>query len=239
MADAKYKCEKCNKDFETEEGFAQHNRDKHGIGKEKKPEKIVKNIDERDKAIEKVIKKRKTMKILKYTIPIILIIAVIGAAVVYLPKNTNQDNVGVGPYGSAHIHGDLAVYINGTQLRFNDDKYFQGELHERYTHLHAPHDTLVHVHATGVTIGRFMNGIYMPFNATCITNTDEKRLCNDEVNTLKFYVNGEENFGYDQYIIKDQDKILISYGSADQNIREQLDSITNLSEAAAQGLIDG
>src|SRR3989344_9608130 len=197
MAEGKYHCDKCSRDFDTEEGFNQHNRDKHGIGKEKKHEKIAKSIDERDKAIDKAVKKKKTMKILKYTIPIILIIAVIGAAFVYLPKN-NNDNVGLGAYGSAHIHADLAVYINGTQLSFNDNKYFEGELHEKYTHLHAPHDTLVHVHATGVTIGRFMNGIYMPFNATCITDKSGESLCNDDVNTLKFYVNGQENFGYDQ-----------------------------------------
>ena len=237
MADGKHHCDKCSKDFDTEEGFAQHNRDKHGIGKEKKPEKIVKNIDERDKAIEKAVKKRKTMKILKYTIPIILIIVVIGAAVVYLPKNSNTDSIGA--LGSTHIHADLAVYINGTQLSFNDNRYFAGDLYDRYAHLLSPYDSLIHIRATGITIGYFMKSIDIPFNSTYITAKAGNNLCNDDGNTLKFYVNGQENFGYDKYLIKDQDKILISYGSADQNIREQLDSITNLSEAAAQGLIDG
>ena len=237
MTDGKYKCDKCSKGFDTEEGFTQHNRDKHGMGKEIK-QKPVKSIDERDKVIEKAVKKRKTMRILKYTIPIILIIAVVGAAVVYLPKN--NDNAGIGDLGSTHLHGDLAVYINGTQLRFNDDKYFQGELHERYTHLHDPHDTLVHVHATGITIGRFMRGIDMPFNATCITDKSGSRLCNDEISTLKFYVNGEENPYFDKYVIKDQDKILISFGNdLQQDIEKQLASVTDFATAASQGLIGG
>src|SRR3989344_5072178 len=238
MAEGKYRCDKCNKDFETEEGFAQHNRDKHGIGKEKKSEKNVKNTDERGKAIEKAVKKRKTMRILKYSISIILIIAVIGAAVVYLPKNTNPDNEGVGPYGSTHIHADLAVYINGTQLSFNDNRYFAGDLRDKYAHLLSPYDSLIHIRATGITIGYFMKSIDIPFNSTCITDKNGERLCNDDTNTLKFYVKGEENPAYDKYIIKDQDKILISYGPAGEDIQEQLASITNLSEAAAKGLID-
>jgi|SRR3989344_1463116 len=237
MAEGKYHCDKCSRDFDTEEGFNQHNRDKHGIGKEKKHEKIAKSIDERDKAIDKAVKKKKTMKILKYTIPIILIIAVIGAAVVYLPKN-NNDNVGLGAYGSAHIHADLAVYINGTQLSFNDNRYFAGDLRDKYAHLLSPYDSLIHIRATGITIGYFMKSIDIPFNSTCITDKNGERLCNDDTNTLKFYVKGEENPAYDKYIIKDQDKILISYGPAGEDIQEQLASITNLSEAAAKGLID-
>jgi hypothetical protein len=238
MAEEKYRCNSCNRDFASKEGFDQHNRDKHGMGKEKKPEKVVKTADAREKAIEKAVKKRKTMRILKYAIPVILIIAVVGAAIVYLPKNNNSTEIG--PLGSTHIHAELAVYINGAQLRFNENKYFEGELHERYTHLHAPHDTLVHVHATRVTIGRFMNGIDVPFNATCITDKNGERLCNDGANTLKFYVNGEENPAFDKYVIKDKDKILISYGNySEEQIKEQIDSITDFAVAASQGLIGG
>ena len=233
--DEKNRCDKCNRDFSSEEGFNQHNRDKHGIGKEKKEKRIMPK-DDRDKVIEKAVKKRKTMRILKYTIPIILIIAVVAVAVVYIPKR--EDLTGIGPINSQHIHADFAVYINGTQLGFNDNKYFAGDLHDRYTHLLSPYDTLIHIRATGITIGYFVKSIDIPFNSTCITDKAGNSLCNDDENTLKFYVNDEENFAFDEYLIKDQDKILISYGN-ETDLQEQLASITNLSEAAAQGLISG
>lgn len=231
----RYHCDACNKDFANEEGLKQHNRDKHGIGKEKKDKKIMPK-DDRDKAIDKVVKKRKTMRIIKYTIPIILIIAIVAVAVVYIPKR--EDLTGIGPVNSQHIHADFAIYINGTELNFNDNKYFVGELHGKYSHLHAPHATLLHVHATRVSIGIFMNSIKQPFNNTCITDQAGEDFCNDNENTIKFYVNGEPNYEFDKYIVKDKDKILISYGN-ESDLKEQLASITNLAEAASQGLISG
>ena len=58
-----------------------------------------------------------------------------------------------------------------------------------------------------------------------------KKYCNDGDKTLKVYVNGEPNEEYDTYLMGDLDKILISYGSeTEEEIQEQLDSITDLSE---------
>ena len=73
-----------------------------------------------------------------------------------------------------------------------------------------------------------------------------KDIKRSEENSFMTRVNKAEEIKYvihnkDRFIaaIKDLDKILISYGLVDQNITEQLDSITDLAVAASQGLIGG
>jgi len=236
MADEKFHCDACDKDFAGEEGLKQHNRDKHGIGKEKK-EIIKTGSEDRDKAIEKAIRRRKTMRMIKYIIPVILIIAVVAVAIVYIPESPGNDgDVPLGPAGSTHVHADYAIYLNGDKVDTEAPSFFA---HEPRTHMHQPHVSLIHIHATGVTMGRFMSLIGFPFNSTCIT-ADGNELCNEGGNELKFYVNGELNFGFNQYVLKDQNKILISYGNeTEEELQEQLDSVTDLGDAASRGLIGG
>jgi hypothetical protein len=58
---------------------------------------------------------------------------------------------------------------------------------------------------------------------------EEQSYCNEAEKKLRFYVNGQSNNEFDNYVIKNLDKYLISYGSETQEeIQNQLDSITNL-----------
>ena len=58
---------------------------------------------------------------------------------------------------------------------------------------------------------------------------EKENYCNDNDRKLKFYVNGQLNNEFYSYVIKDLNKILISYGNEDESeIQKQLDSITNL-----------
>jgi hypothetical protein len=50
--------------------------------------------------------------------------------------------------------------------------------------------------------------------------------CNEGDKTLKFFVNGVSNNAYDRYVLRDGDRILISYGSeTEEQIQQQLNTL--------------
>ena len=93
----------------------------------------------------------------------------------------------------------------------------------------APEQTgeVLHMHATGVPLWIFFESVGMKFDKDCLTLEDGKKYCNDAQNSLKFYVNNQLHADYEQYVFKDLDNILISYGAKKENVQPQLAAITN------------
>jgi len=121
-----------------------------------------------------------------------------------------------------HIHADFKVYIDDKQIDFSVLMY---QLRDRFVHVeHGIGDT-VHIHKRGVTIGDFFETLGITFNRTCIIIQIEGSYCNTAGKNVSFYVNGIENSEFEDYEIKDLDKILVSYGKGDKE--EQLASITS------------
>ena len=132
---------------------------------------------------------------------------------------------GIVPLRSTHIHADVKVYVNGKAVDFSQKKY---QLAARFIHFEEGIGDVVHVHATGITIGHLFKSLKMDLNNNCIA-FESQNYCNENGNKLKFYVNGKLNTQFDNYVIKDLDKILVSYGDEnDAEIQKQMDYITNL-----------
>lgn len=132
---------------------------------------------------------------------------------------------GVGELRSAHLHADAKVYIDGKAIDFSQRKY---QLASRFMHFEDGIGDVVHTHATGLTVGHLFRSLGGELSNNCLI-FEGKSNCNDGSKTLKFYVNGQPSNEFDNRVIKDLDKYLISYGSEDEaQIRKQLDSITNL-----------
>lgn len=134
----------------------------------------------------------------------------------------------IGPVGSTHIHADYKVYLDGQELDFAKREYM---VKAQYVHIEGMDGEVIHVHATGVTIGDYFKTLGMQLTNKCFVFdkplSGKKKFCADESNTLKFYVNGEQNDLYGDYLIGDLDKILVSYGPMDENVAEQLASVTD------------
>ncbi len=131
------------------------------------------------------------------------------------PKST------MGVLGSAHIHADWKVYIEGKAWDFSGMDHMarmqKGLSVSSFIHVDSgspePEKTgdLLHMHATGAPLWIFFEslGIQLPEN-------------------VKMYVNGKEISDYKNYVFSDLDKILITDGKG--NLQEQLNSITNFAE---------
>lgn len=150
---------------------------------------------------------------------------------------TMGSSSGIGKLGTAHIHADWKAYIQGKPIDVSDkahmDRMRNGLPVSSFIHVDSgsppPEKTgdVLHMHATEVPLWVFFESVGMKFDKECITLETGEQHCNDEKNTLKFYVNGQLNNQYEQYVFKDLDTLLISYGPKDEDVSQQLASITD------------
>jgi len=127
----------------------------------------------------------------------------------------------IGVLGSAHIHADWKIYLDGKTMDFAGKDHMtrmqQGLSVSSFIHVDsgAPEPEkagdLLHMHATGIPLWLFF-----------------KSLDIELPEGLKMYVNGKEIPDYRNYVFSDLDKILITDGVGDLN--QQLNSITNFAE---------
>jgi len=189
----KARCEVCNRNFKNEEGLADHNLAKHP-------------------KFEKKHSKRNYKRIINWAI-FIIILGLVGFWIFTSINKSIEANAKLdfkAPQGPIHWHPHLTIIINGiTQIIPGGIGLGSGE--------HSP----IHTHESGgmlhmeennptkrsVTLGYFFNIWNKKFNEECIFN-----YCTNK-GQLKMYVNGKENFKFQNYFMHDGDNITIDYVS--------------------------
>jgi hypothetical protein len=158
------------------------------------------------------------------------IIAAVAAAVaygVYSYAISPPAEAGFGALGSTHIHSAFKLFIHNQTIDFSQPKY---QVKSQLVHFENGDGDTIHTHATRVHIGYLLKTLGITFTSECLTMDNGDKYCNDGTNTLKFYVNGVRNSVHDKYEMKDNDKILLSYGPESQEqIDEQLRAVDELS----------
>lgn len=145
----------------------------------------------------------------------------------------------IGDLGSQHVHADLKVYLNGKVLGDDALESLAMDMSKKdnlmtssFIHLDkgapAPEKTgdVLHMHATGVPLWIWFESVGWKLDKDCL-KTSAGKYCTNAQNSLKFYVNEEQNSNYGEYVFNDLDQILISYGPKDEEVRPQLNSITD------------
>lgn len=226
-----YKCDQCNREFASNEGLTQHNRDKHGIGRDRK-EKIQEQqkAEKKESDIEKSLKAKKLKRAAKYGVALAFIITLVYFLITSLGAGQKLSQ-GMGAVGSQHVHVDFKVYLDGRPFDFSQPRY---QVRAEHVHVEDGDGDVMHVHATGVKIGYFFSTLGMKFNSTCFAA--ERAYCSNGNRTLKFFVNGVPGEEWEKYVLHGQDRILISYGN-ETDLTSQLISITNKAQALDTGEI--
>ena len=135
-----------------------------------------------------------------------------------------------GPYGPTHSHSDFKVYILGKPLNFDSARY---QVMERLTHVENNDGDVLHIHATGITLGFFLQSLGLNLNNECITTDTGNQYCNLGKATLKVYTKNQfsnwvQIYDPADYVINDLDKMLVSYGrESEEEIKEQQASVTD------------
>ncbi|MFZ0185311.1 MAG: protein-disulfide isomerase [Nitrosotalea sp.] len=128
--------------------------------------------------------------------------------------------VGSGPLGGIHIHGGLLTMIYGQQFDYSSTAY---QIKSPYISFQKGNGETVFMNAANVTMGFLFDSLKIGLDDKCFTFPDKRAFCTNDKYTLKFYVNHHEVPDLRNYVFKDQDRMLISYGNEnDTQINAQL-----------------
>ncbi len=157
--------------------------------------------------------RKKRKQYLKIIVPAIA--GIIGLAIV-LAILFPGDNVAAryGDLGSAHEHAALLISLNGTDVDLAQQKYM---VRSNYIHVESYNGTLdgttLHKHSSNVPIGEFLKSIRMDVSNGCFVTDNNQRYCDNDEYKLRSYVNGNETNDIMNYVLNDDDRILITYGN--------------------------
>ena len=133
---------------------------------------------------------------------------------------------GAGPLGGAHTHAAILVKIFGDRFVFSPPAY---QVKSSWIHFEGGDGSTIHKHASGVTLGYLFDTLGLGLDNQCYEFRDGRSFCTNEDYSLKFYINGLKINDIRDYSIKENDRILISYGPEGvDEIESQLIELNNL-----------
>lgn len=155
------------------------------------------------------------------------IVAIIGfASYTFVEKTSVSPMNGppdAGKLGDEHVHGSMLVRIFGDKFDFSLPAY---QVKSPYIHFEGEDGNTVHRHASNVKMGYLFDSLKIGLTDDCFIFPDKKpehTFCTNQDYSLKFYINHEKVSGIRDYVLKDDDRFLISYGNENQTqIDDQL-----------------
>ena len=167
-------------------------------------------------------KRRRYMKIIIPAIIAVIAVAAISAIIFSLqPKSSSN----YGPVGSAHEHAAFLVKLDGVPIDFSQSKY---QVKSRLIHVENNDGTTLHRHATNVPLIEFLKSVDMDIRNGCFVSDDGREYCDTADKKLRYFVNGNQTDSIADYVINDNDRILVIYG--DENGNELKQEINALRE---------
>jgi len=128
---------------------------------------------------------------------------------------------------STHYHANFAVYVNGQREQFKGPQYYEevaactanGPIQPaQRAHMHDGVNSVIHIHDDGVTWSQFFDNIGWSIGPNFIQNDQHRMYVEDDTDKLNIVLNGQnltDLTSIANRVIKDQDRMLISYGDID------------------------
>ena len=127
---------------------------------------------------------------------------------------------GAGKLGDEHVHASLLVRIFGDTFDFSSPTY---QIKSSWIHFEDSDGTTIHRHSSGVTLDYLFANIGIGIDNECYKFPDGRQFCTNEDYSLKYFINHEPVKDINDYVLEDDDRILITYGSeTPEQIEEQL-----------------
>ena len=144
------------------------------------------------------------------------------AGFVFVTSDTNAPGAppGAGKLGDEHEHASVLVRIFGDRFDFSVPSY---QIKSSWIHFEESDGTTIHRHASGVTLGYLFQTLNIDINSKCYAFPDGRQFCTNQDYSLKYYINHKIVDDINDYVIQDDDRILITYGAeTNEQIEEQL-----------------
>lgn len=198
------------------------------MGKKSKEERAQKRVSYSDKMTRE---KLKFKLIAVGIIAGVAIILVYTAIIFYQNTFEGRQNIpgappGAGILGDEHEHAAINVRIFGDQFDFSSPAY---QVKSPYIHFESQNGETVHRHASNVTMGYLFDTLKIKLTDECYVFPDNREFCTNSDYSLKFFVNHEPKPSILDYVLKQGDRILVSYGNENSTqISEQLAKVDSI-----------
>ncbi len=146
---------------------------------------------------------------------LVALLLAVGALVyrftIALPQTIAHTIPTVGKVGSAHAHASLLVMNKEKVVSFCDPQFM---LRSQYVHFENNNCTVVHRHASGVTIPTFFKTLGVELSSMCLSIPNDGKYCDNGKDHLSAMINGKvvEISDLTYYEFKNNDHVLINYG---------------------------
>jgi predicted small lipoprotein YifL len=150
-----------------------------------------------------------------------------------------------------HTHADFAVWIDGKQMDYSDERYMSAELTpeqeeelkthneavtnpdaemlKKYLHLHDGNGHIMHRHKPGLTVADFFKTLQIDISGSCYTSFEpmaDGQVCGSD--PFRMFVNGMERAALDmKYDFADGDHILITNAVDPAEVQKELNAMTD------------
>jgi hypothetical protein len=173
-------------------------------------------------------RKKRNKNFKSVILPIIAAVAIIAGISIYLFYQNTLSVAGFGALGSAHEHAAFLVKVNGQNIDFSQPKY---QVQSDYIHVENGDGTTLHRHATNVTFVDFLKSINMDIDKknNCLVFTNGTKYCGDNNNKLRTFINGDSSKSISDYIITNNDRLLVIYGNEnEEKLNEALEELNKI-----------
>jgi len=188
-----------------------------------------KHREERREKREDFVAKRTQQK-RKNTLLAVGILGLIGLIVGYasftfvtMGTDTAGAPPGAGKLGDEHEHASMLVRIFGDKFDFSATTY---QIKSSWIHFEESDGNTIHRHSSGVTLDYLFGTLGLDIDEDCYIFGDGRQFCTNEDYSLKYFINGDSVNDINDYVIQDDDRILISYGSeTEDQIADQMNEL--------------
>ena len=190
-----------------------------------------KHREERRERREDFVAKRSHQK-RKSTLLAVGILGLIGLIVGYAsftfvttPVGAPGSPPGAGILGDEHEHASVLVRIFGDKFDFAATTY---QIKSSWIHFEESDGNTVHRHSSGVTLNYLFESLGIGIDEDCYIFGDGRQFCTNEDYSLKYFINGDSVNSINDYVVQNDDRILISYGSeTEDQIADQLNELNS------------
>lgn len=176
-------------------------------------------MSKREKSLKQWERKKLIKKITIWSILIIVVIGFIfwfnnASSKVQNFQNPNVMSNEV-PSSPIHWHPKIEIKIDGESIRIEDNIGLASGRHSP-THTHDEGDGTLHLENNNpqaqpetMSLGYFFNTWRKTFNQDCILD----KCVSTDGGELKMFIDGEQNYEFENYIFKGEERVLIEYNS--------------------------
>ena len=166
------------------------------------------------------VKRKNNLKAVGILTLIAIIVGYAGYEFMNMDSNVPGAPPNAGKLGDEHEHASILVRIFGDKFDFAVPSY---QIKNSWIHFEDSDGTTIHRHSSGVTLGYLFNSMGFTVNDECFAFPDGREFCTNEDYSLKYYINHKSVGNIYDYVLEDDDRILISFGpETPEEIEEQL-----------------